>query len=99
MHCCITEMRYKEVICVSNGCRLGNVCDVEVDTCSGRVVAFVIYGTSKFFGLFGKTPDIRICWEDIDVIGEDTILVKCCPPDCADIKQKRKSKLFDGMFR
>ena len=31
MHCCLTEMRYKEVINNSNGCRLGHVCDVEID--------------------------------------------------------------------
>ena len=99
MHCCVTDMRYKEVINSSNGSRLGNVCDVEVDTCNGRLVAIVIYGNSKYFGLFGRTPDIRICWEDIEVIGEDTILVKYCPPPCDDFKQKKKGKLFDGLFR
>ncbi len=31
-------------------------------------------------GLFGKSEDFIIPWDDIDVIGEDTILVKCeCP--------------------
>lgn len=99
MNCCLTEMRYKEVINNSNGCRLGNVCDVEIDTSSGRLTAIVIYGTNKFFGLFGKNPDIRIPWEDINVIGEDTVLVKYCAPSCCEMKQRKRNRVFDGMFR
>ena len=98
MNCCVTDMRYKEVINNANGCRLGCVNDVEIDTCSGRLIAIVIYGSSKFFGLFGKTPDIRICWEDICVIGEDTILVKYCPPQEPFQRQKRRGRSFDSFF-
>lgn len=97
--CCLTEMRYKEVINNSNGCRLGNVSDVEVDTCSGRVTAIIIYGTGFFFGLFRKTPDIRIPWDDICVIGEDTILVKYCAPACPAPNPKKRGRFFEGMFR
>lgn len=75
MNCCITELRCKEVINKSNGCRLGFVSDIEVDSCCGRVVALVIYGKPKYWGICGKRERIRICWEDIEVIGNDTILV------------------------
>ncbi|MBQ7580872.1 MAG: YlmC/YmxH family sporulation protein [Clostridia bacterium] len=99
MHCCLTDMRYKEVINNSTGCRLGNVCDVEVDTCSGRVAAVIIYGRGKFLGLFGKTPDIIIPWDDICVIGEDTILVKYCPPDYKNPPPRKRGRFFEGIFR
>lgn len=99
MHCCLTDMRYKEVINNSNGCRLGNVCDVEIDTCSGRLTAIIIYGTGRFFGLFGKTPDIRIPWDDICVIGEDTVLVKYCAPECNNPPPRKRGRFFEGMFR
>lgn len=80
MGCCIAELRKKEVICRSNGSRLGNVDDVEIDICSGQLNAIVIYGRNKLFGFLGKCEDIIIPWRDIDVIGEDTILVNyCCP--------------------
>ena len=75
MNCCITELRCKEVIDKSNGCRLGLISDVEVDSCCGRVVALIIYGRPKYWGICGKRERIRICWEDIEVIGSDTVLV------------------------
>ena len=68
------------MICKLNGTRIGNVDDVELDVNSGRLVSIIIYGTNRIMGIFGKADDFVIPWEDIDVIGEDTILVKCeCP--------------------
>ena len=75
MNCCITELRCKEVIDKSNGCRLGLVSDVEVDSCCGRGGALIVLGRPKFWGICGRRERIRVCWEDIDVIGNDTILV------------------------
>ncbi len=73
-------MREKQVICVKDGAMLGFVCDVEIDVVTGALCAIVIYGRSKFFGLFGREDDVVIPWQDIDVIGNDTILVRCDPP-------------------
>lgn len=75
MNCCITELRCKEVIDKSNGCRLGLISDVEVDSSCGRVVALIIFGRPKYWGICGKRERIRICWEDIEIIGNDTVLV------------------------
>ena len=88
MNCCITELRCKEVINKSDGCRLGLVSDIEVDTCCGRVVALVIYGRPKYWGICGKRERIRVCWEDIEVIGSDTILVCKCNND--DSRHRRR---------
>ncbi len=83
MSCCIAELRNKEVICKSNGARLGNVDDVEIDIANGKLVAIIIYGKSRMMGFWGKCEDLVIPWCDIDVIGEDTILVNCtCPKPC-----------------
>ncbi len=68
-------MRHKEVINLKDGMRLGNVCDLEIDTATAKVQAIVIYGRLRFFGLFGREDDIVVRWQDIQVIGEDTILV------------------------
>ena len=75
MNCCVTELRCKDVICRSDGKRIGNIADVEVDTCTGQVVAVVIWGRSRWLGLLGHEDDIRIRWEDIEVIGDDTVIV------------------------
>ncbi len=44
MNCRITDLRAKEVICVKDGSRLGNVCDVEIDTCTGQLCAIIVFG-------------------------------------------------------
>ena len=81
MNCRIVDMRHKEVINAKDGARLGFVDDVEVDTCTARLVSIVIYGRLKCFGVFGRCDDIVIRWENIELIGEDTILVNHrCPP-------------------
>jgi len=78
MNCRIADLRNKEVICIADGSCLGCVGDVELDTCTARLVAIIVYGQPKCFGLMGYEDDCVICWEDIKLIGEDAILVDCC---------------------
>ncbi len=71
----IDELKDKQVVCVKNGGILGNVSDIEFDTESGQLTAIVIFGKNHFLGLFGKENDIVIPWDEIEVIGNETILV------------------------
>lgn len=80
MNCRIVELKDKQVICIKDGTVLGYVGDIEVDTACGKLVSVVIFGHSRFFGIAGREDDFVIPWEDIEVIGEDSILVKCEPP-------------------
>ena len=100
MNCCITDLRNKEVICAKTGCRLGCVSDVEIDTCSGCLVSIIIWGRSRCFGLMGRDEDVRICWKDIEVIGEDTIIV-CGDFSCHRNNQQQRIKrnLFESLFK
>ena len=75
MTCRIAELRRKEVISVKDGTRIGAVCDAEMDIESARLTSIVVYGRPKLFGLLGREEDIVIRWPDIQVVGEDTILV------------------------
>lgn len=80
VNCRIDDMRHKEVINIKDGTRLGNVCDLEIDTGSARVSAIVIYGRLRWLGLLGRDDDIVIRWQDIQVIGDDTVLVQYNSP-------------------
>ena len=51
MQCSLREMRYKEVISVTDGSRYGYVGDVDIDLDSGQVRALIIPGQPRFFGL------------------------------------------------
>ena len=74
--CTITDLRSKEVINVDNGCRLGCVTDVEIDTCTGCLVSITVFCGRGVFGFCGRGEEIVVCWKDIVVIGDDTILVR-----------------------
>lgn len=75
MNCRMADFRNKEVINMKDGMRLGPVGDIEIDTRNARVCALVIYGRLRFLGLLGREEDIVIKWEDIQIIGDETILV------------------------
>ncbi len=85
MLCRINDFKYKDVV-NAQGVRLGFVGDVELDTQNAALTAIVIYGKYRLFGLFGREEDTVIPWENIEVIGEDTILVN------APSKGKRRSR-------
>ena len=71
-----SDLRYKEVIDIHTGLRLGYVCDLEFDDAEGRLVSLVTPGRSKFFGLLGREDDYVLPWGCIVRIGGDIILVE-----------------------
>ena len=73
----IAELKNRQVVCVENGAIIGYVSDVELDTENGKLSSIVIFGKSKGFGIFGREDDTIIPWENISIIGDETILVKC----------------------
>ena len=70
-----SNLKCKEVVNVCDGCRLGFVTDVEVDICSGRIVAIVVPCKCKGFSFFSHRDDFVIPWQCIRRIGDDIILV------------------------
>mgnify|MGYP003076884371 CR=1 FL=1 len=79
MECRVSELRYKEIINVSDGSRYGWGGDVEVDLDSGQVRALVVPGRLRLFGLLGREEDRYIPWDRVRRFGEDTILVETPP--------------------
>lgn len=71
----IADLRYKEIINVCNGHRLGFVCDVDMDIVTGKINALIVPGPCRFFGLFGREDDFVLPFDCISKIGTDIILV------------------------
>ena len=86
----VTDLSCKEVVCICDGARLGFVTDVEVEVPRGQVQAIVVPGKCKYLGLFGRTEDYVIPWDDIRRVGADIILVDCKPADCRCPRPKGK---------
>ena len=93
MNCRIAELRNKQVVCVKNGCVLGYVSDVDVNTSDGKLEAIVIFGRLRFLGLLGREDDIVIPWEEIKVIGHETILVNTEPELFSKFTNTRRYKI------
>ena len=77
-----TDLMCKEVICVSNGQRLGFVSDARVELPEGKILSIVVPGKSRLFGLLGCRDDYVIPWNCIKRIGPDIVLVDIRPEDC-----------------
>ena len=76
MICSFSCLTNKEVVNLNTGLKIGYVDDIEIDTLSGSVVSLVVYGKMRAFGIMGRDEDIIIKCKDIELIGEDTILVR-----------------------
>lgn len=98
MICKVTDLHDKEVINVCDGRRLGCVDDVELDTCTAQLVSLVIFGRAKGLGLLGHEEDIVISWKEIEVIGEQTILVNHPVPPRIGDGRRRKDSVLRGIF-
>jgi YlmC/YmxH family sporulation protein len=71
-----SDLKLKQVINVIDGKLLGGITDIEIDVESGKLTAIVVPGNGRFLGLFGRSEDVVIPWEQINKIGSDVILVE-----------------------
>ena len=88
-----SSLRCREVINVCDGCRLGFVSDLELDTESGRVTALIVPCPGKCLGLLPSGENYVIPWANIRRIGGDLILVDVPREDC------RRGRGKKGLFR
>lgn len=60
---------------MESGERLGFVDDLEFDAKSARILALVLCGQERLWGLLGRESDLVIPFASIRLIGKDAILV------------------------
>ena len=72
-----SDFMQKEVIDIKTGLKIGYVDDMEIHYEDAQVKTIIVYGRKRLFGLLGREDDIVIRWKEIEIIGEDTILVSC----------------------
>ncbi|RPK28175.1 MULTISPECIES: YlmC/YmxH family sporulation protein [Paenibacillus] len=92
----ISDFQTKDVINITDGKRLGQISDLELDLKQGRIEAIVVPGYSRFMGLFGGGTDLVIPWRNIVKIGSDVILVKMDEvKENAYDERDREARLYD----
>ena len=72
----ICELREKEVINICDGEKLGNVCDIEFEERTGKIIALIIPGPCKILGIIGRDQEYIIPYECVQRIGADVVLVE-----------------------
>ena len=83
-----SDLRYREVIDIHTGFRLGYICDAEFDDESGRLCSLITPGKARFFGLLGREDDYILPWSCITRIGPDILLIE----GKGDIRRSRKER-------
>jgi YlmC/YmxH family sporulation protein len=84
----ITELHCKEVICISDGRRLGFISDACVEIPTGNIVSIIVPGPCRLFGLLGRKDDYVIPWNRICRMGPDIVLVDIKPEECRCLRGK-----------
>lgn len=77
-----TDLHCKEVICVCDGRRLGFISDAKIEIPEGKILAIIVPGPCRFFGLWGRRDDYVIPWGCIRRMGPDIVLVDVKPDEC-----------------
>lgn len=74
-----SELKCKDVINLKDCRKLGRICDLEFDKCSGQICKVIIPSGNRFLNILCQEPDIVIPYKDIKQIGPDIIIVdlKC----------------------
>ena len=88
-----TELSCKEVICISDGRRLGFPSDLTFSVPEGQIAAIIVPGPCHVLGLFGRRDDFVIPWHCIRRIGPDIILVDMKPEECR-VPRAKPGKFF-----
>ena len=88
----LTQLQCKEVICISDGRRLGFIEDVEVEVPEGRICSLIVPGPGTLLGLGPCRHDYCIPWNCIRRIGPDIVLVDVNPEECRIIPPRPRLK-------
>ena len=86
----ISDIKMKQIVCVKNGCVLGYPGDVEFSCPDGKAQSLIIFGRLRFFGILGRDEDIVIPWSEIEVIGQETILVNTDPAPFVNLGKRNR---------
>ena len=89
----VEELSRKDVINVKDGCRIGCVRDIELDE-GGKAVAVTVERGAMRGTPFHKAELMKVLWEDIVVIGKETVLVRDARELPSPPKKGRLSDLF-----
>jgi YlmC/YmxH family sporulation protein len=88
----ISELQAKDVVNISDGRKLGQIHDLELDLRQGTIRAIVVPAETRLFGWLAGGQEWVIPWKQIVKIGSDVILVRL-ETRAADVYHDKKPLL------
>ena len=85
------KLKSKEVVNICDGRNLGNITDMIMDSCTGKIIGITVPCDKRFFNIFRSNNEIFIPYNRICKIGQDIILVDIIMQneiDCCNIENK-----------
>ena len=70
------DLRYKEVVNIVDGTRLGHIIDVVITLSTGQISGLVVPGNKSLFSLLKGGNELFIPFSQVCKIAEDAILVE-----------------------
>lgn len=71
----ISDFQLKDIVSLSDGRKLGNIQDLDIDLKTGQINAVFVTNSARWRTMFQKDDEIKIPWHKIKRIGEDIIFV------------------------
>lgn len=72
----ISDFQIKDVVNVSDGKKLGNIGDIDINLFTGKIEAIFVTSQGKLLGFLRKEEEVAIPWNNIVKIGQDVVLVR-----------------------
>lgn len=85
----LRELENKDVVNICNGKMLGHIMDLELESDCGRITAIYINAACAFWNM--SKGELRIPWDNIKCIGEDTVLVEYRSEENCECRRNRKN--------
>lgn len=89
MEVSFNELRQKEVVNVLTGSKMGRICDLIFTTSGKDVLGLVVPGERR---LFKQADDVFVPWCNVNMIGDDVILVAIDVDNCKNIVRNHDKK-------
>ncbi len=72
----LSDLQKKDVINVSDGKKIGNIIDINIDDNDGKIESMVVETNRFIANFFSNREEFSVKWSQIQKIGEDVILIK-----------------------
>ena len=72
----LSLLQKKDIINISDGTKIGNIIDINIDPYNGKIDSLVIEKSTFVFNPFTNRGEFVIRFNQIEKIGEDVIIVR-----------------------